>query len=129
MVNDAESHAEEDKERRRKVEARNSLDQLVYTTEKTVSEAGDKLGAGVKAELESAIEDAKKALESDDLATLEAAAQNLTQASHKLAEEMYKQSGATPGAGPEAQAAAGAAGGGDDEVIDAEYVDVDEKAN
>ena len=128
MVNDAESHAEEDKERRSKVEARNNLDQLVYTTEKTVSEAGDKLGAGVKAELESAIEDAKKALESDDLAALQGAAEKLTQASHKLAEEMYKQSGATEGA-PGGDAASTGSGGDDEEVIDAEYVDVDEKAN
>ncbi len=114
----------------RTVEARNALDQLVYTTEKTLTEAGDKLSAEARAEVESAVEGAKKALENDDLQAIEAAAETLTQASHKVAEDMYKQSGGAP----EADAAAGAgqaaaAGGGDDEVIDAEYVDVDEKAN
>ncbi len=129
MVTDAESHAEEDKDRRSKVEARNSLDQLVYTTEKTLEEAGDKMGAEAKGEVQSAVEEAKKALESDDLSALEEATEKLTQASHKIAEEMYKQTGAAAGAPTEGAGEEAASGGNDDEVIDAEYVDVDEKAN
>ena len=129
MVNDAESHAEEDQDRRQKVEARNSLDQLVYTTEKTFEENKEKLDAAAKGELDSALEEAKKALEGDDLAQLNAAAERLNQAAHKIAEAMYKQTGDESGAAAAGASGAGAPGGGDDEIIDAEYVDVDEKAN
>ena len=132
MVSDAEAHAEDDKNRRAKVEARNSLDSLIYTTEKTLAENGDKLDAEAKSELESAIEKAKGAVDSDDLETLEAASQELMQSSHKLAEAMYQQAGAqagAPGAEPGAEATADAsASAPDEEVIDAEYVDVDETA-
>ncbi len=131
MVSDAENHAEEDQERRKKVEAKNQLDQLVYTTEKTLEEHKDKLGAEEIGALESALEDARKALESDDLSALEGAAQNLTQASHKLAEAMYQQTAQTPGSGDDAGGSASTDAGGDDagEVIDAEYVDVEDKAS
>ncbi len=128
MVNDADSHAEEDKKRRQKVEAHNALDQLIYTTEKTYEENKEKLGADEKGELEGelegALEAAKKALEADEVTEMEAAGQRLTEASHKIAEAMYKQAGGEPGE-PAASADTGA-GGDDDEVIDAEYVDVDE---
>ncbi|MDX1503290.1 MAG: molecular chaperone DnaK [Thermoanaerobaculia bacterium] len=127
MVKDAEVHSEEDKERRRKVEARNQLDQLVYSTQKTLSEHEDKLGAEEKTRVESAIESAKQALESDDLATLERAANDLTEASHKLAEVMYRQTAEQAGAAGDGGETSGGGDGGDDEVIDAEYVDVDEK--
>ena len=134
MVSDAESHSEEDKKRREQVEARNQLDSLVYQTQKTYDEHKEKLDAEVKGQIESALEEGKKALESDDTAAMKQATESLTQASHKLAETMYQSSGAqTPGAGAEAggpAAGAGASeGGADDEVIDAEYVDVDEDAN
>jgi len=127
MVEDADSHAQEDKERRQKVEARNQLDGLIYSTEKGFEEHREKLGETERGELESALEQAKKALEEDDSEAIEQAQTALTQASHKLAEAMYQQ----PGEG------AGAASGGgdqppstdDDEVIDAEYVDVDEKSD
>ncbi len=136
MVNDAESHASEDKERRKTVEARNQLDSLVYGTEKGISENKDKLGAEDLGQLESALEEAKKALEGDDLAACEAATEKLTQASHKLAEVMYQQASAEAGAAGAAGAEAGGGGGGpseppkqdDDDVIDAEYVDVDSKS-
>lgn len=130
MVKDAESHAEEDQERRQKVEATNRLDQLVYSTEKTFEEHKDKLSSEDKGALEQALEGAKQAQESDSLEKLEAAISELTSASHKLAEAMYEKADAEPtgpsGAGP-ADPAADADGGGD-EVIDAEYVDVDEQA-
>jgi molecular chaperone DnaK len=136
MVKDAEAHSEEDKRRRQQVEARNRLDGLVYSTEKTYDEHKEKLGAAEKGQLEEALAEAKKALEQDELAALERATEKLTQASHKLAEAVYRQQGAAgaeaagAGAGPGAAGAPGggrpgAAGAPSDEVIDAEYVDVD----
>ncbi len=131
MVGEAETHREEDKERRKKVEAHNQLDQLVYGTEKIYEEHKESLSADDKGALESALESAKKALESDNLDDLEQATQALTQASHKVAEAMYKQSddGASD---PTADSGSGDAQGSppsdDDEVIDAEYVDVEDQA-
>jgi molecular chaperone DnaK len=134
MVKDADSHREEDKQRRQAVEARNRLDGLVYTTEKTLGEHQDKLTAEQRADLERAIGEAKKALEGDDAAAMQQAEQQLNQASHKLAEAMYRQQaeqGAAggPGAGAPGAGTAGApdAGGQGEEVIDAEYVDVDDR--
>jgi molecular chaperone DnaK len=135
MVKEAEMHRSEDQERRKQVEARNKLDSLVYSTEKTYDEHKEKLGPDEKGQLEQAIVAAKKALEGEDAAAMEQAAQRLTEASHKLAEIMYRtqqQGGAAgpggPGGpgGPTGGAGAGA-GKAADEVIDAEYVDVDEK--
>ncbi len=127
MVTDAESHAEEDKGRRQKVEARNSLDQLIYATEKTLGENREKLGDSERGDLERAIEEAKKALESEELSTLQEASTKLTQASHKLAEAMYKQT-AQQGSGESDAQPATEGGDGEGEVIDAEFVDVDDKA-
>jgi molecular chaperone DnaK len=134
MVKEAESHQSEDQERRRQVEAKNRLDSLVYSTEKTYDEHKEKLGADEKGQLEQALAGAKKALEGEDAAAMEQAAQRLTEASHKLAEVMYRQQQGGgpdmggPGAGPQGGAGGGAgAGKSSDEVIDAEYVDVDEK--
>ena len=89
MVKDAEVHAEEDKTRKEAAEARNQLDSLVYSTEKSLKEYGDDLDAEVKSGIEAALEKAKKALEGDDAAAMRAAAEELNQASHKLAEAMY----------------------------------------
>jgi molecular chaperone DnaK len=131
MVQEAESHRDEDRERRQQVEARNRLESLLYATEKTYNEHKEKLGAEEKGELEQAIGEAKKALESEDSKQFESAAQKLEQASHKLAEAIYRQSsnagaaGAAGGAGQRPDPAK--PGAGSDEVIDAEYVDVDDK--
>jgi molecular chaperone DnaK len=127
MVKDGEEHAQDDEERRQKVDARNQLDSLVYSSEKSLSEHKDKLSADEIGQLESALEEAKKALESDDLAAYQTASQNLMQASHKLAEAMYKDAGGAAGAAPGGGGNAGTGGGTpvDDDVIDAEYVDVD----
>ena len=134
MVKDAESHSDEDKKRRETVEARNRLDSLVYSTEKTYEENREKLSADDKGALETALAEAKKALEGDDADAIRAAAGKLEQASHKLAEAMYRQAqaeqaagggGAQPGGG--GGEPGGEAGAGEDEVIDAEYVDVEEK--
>ncbi len=127
MVKDAEANSAEDKERREQIEVRNSLDTLVYSTEKSLEENGDKLGDDDRKALEEALEEAKKALEGQDTEAMKAAADKLTQASHKMAEVMYQQAaaagaGAAPGAdAPEAETKAE-----DDGVIDAEYVDVEE---
>jgi molecular chaperone DnaK len=130
MVKEAESHRSEDQERRRQVEARNKLDTLVYQTEKTYDEHKEKLGPDEKGELERAIAEAKKALEGEQSASdLEAVAERLTKASHKLAEVMYRQQqggGAGPAGGPSGGPGGpgGPAGSGaSDEVIDAEYVE------
>jgi len=124
MVNDASSHAEEDKNRRAVVEARNRLDGLVYNVDKTLGENKEKLSATELGEVDSALEEAKKALESEELATLEGAVTRLEKATHKLAEAMYRGAAAgEPGAG------AGAAKGATDDVIDAEVVDSDAGSN
>ena len=127
MVDDGETHAQEDQERRRVVEARNQLDSLVYSTEKGFEENRDKLAETDRAALESALEEAKKALEQDDASAIEQATADLSQASHKLAEAMYQQPGDASG-GPQAETTAETAES-DDEVIDAEYVDVEEEAS
>jgi molecular chaperone DnaK len=134
MVKEAEANRSEDQERRRQVEARNRLDGLVYSTEKTYDEHKEKLGPDEKGELERAITEAKSALEGEDTAAMESATERLTQASHKLAEAMYRQpagGAGAPGAGAPGGGAAGAGqpggAGASDEVIDAEYVDVDDK--
>ncbi len=132
MVRDASEHSEEDKKRRAQVEARNKLDSLVYSTEKTYQEQKEKLGPAEMGEVEEALAAAKKALEGEDAGELERAAERLTAASHKMAEAVYRQQpggGAEAGA-PGAQGAGGAQGAPSgqptsDEVIDAEYVDVD----
>jgi molecular chaperone DnaK len=132
MAREAESHAAEDKAKRDEIEARNQLDSMVYNVDKTLKEHGDKITADEKGSVESALADARKALEGSDAAAMNAAREKLMQASHKLAEVMYKAS-QTPPAGAESGPSAGAPDNGareqqkKDEVIDAEYVDVEDK--
>jgi molecular chaperone DnaK len=134
MAKEAEAHAAEDKTKRDEIEARNQLDSMVYNIEKMLKEHGDKISGDEKSTVETALADAKKALEGTDPAIMNSARERLTQASHKLAEAMYKSAQppeGAPGAGPQA----GAAGNGgaqqekkkDEGVIDAEYVDVEDK--
>ena len=134
MARDAESHASEDKEKREQIEARNGLDNMVYNIEKMLKENGDKVSGSEKSDVESALADAKKTLEgTPGTSELNTAREKLTAASHKLAEAMYKASAnAAPTDG--AQAAAGTTPGEsteqpkkDEGVIDAEYVDVEDK--
>jgi molecular chaperone DnaK len=132
MAKDAEAHSAEDKAKREEIEARNGLDNLVYNIEKMLKENGDKVSGSDKTDVENALADAKKTLEGTPSASeLNAAREKLTTASHKLAEAMYKANAAGAAAGAPtdgAQAAAGTADEKKDEgVIDAEYVDVDEK--
>jgi molecular chaperone DnaK len=130
MTQDAESHAAEDQKNRERIEAKNKLDTLVYSTEKILTENRDKISETEASALDSAMAKAKSALEgSTEASELNAAAEELTQASHKLAEAMYKQTaGQTPPPGTEAPGAEQAAGESkkEEEVIDAEYVDVEE---
>jgi len=125
MVTDAESHAAEDKSRRETVEARNRLDSLVYSVEKTLSEHKEKLSAAELGDVNSALEEAKKALESDQLETLNGAVEKLEKATHKLAEVMYRES-AKPGAG---EPSTGEPRPDEGEVIDAEVVDSEAGGN
>jgi len=129
MVREAESHADEDKRKREEIEARNRADSLVYQTEKLVRENRDKLADSDAKSVEAAIADCRKALEGTDIDAINRAADALTQASHKVAEAMYK-SGAQAGGsqrGPGGDGSGSSAGGKADDVIDAEYVDADEK--
>ena len=132
MVKDAEQHGEEDKKQRARAEARNQLDSLVYTTEKTMSEHKDKLSDLDRGPIEAALENAKKVLETADTADaseMKAAAEELTRVSHKIAELMYQQAGQQQAASQQATGTAGGGGGEsgagkpDDDVIDAEYED------
>jgi molecular chaperone DnaK len=128
MVREAESHADDDKRKREEIEARNKADSLVYQTEKLLSEHRSKLPEADVKNVEAAIADCKKALEEGGADRINKAVDALTQASHKVAEAMYK-SGAQPGAGGTGANGAGAKGEGkaEGDVIDAEYVDVDDK--
>ena len=123
MVNEAKSHEAEDQSKKEAIESRNRLDQLVWQTEKTIADAGAKLSADVKGELEGAIAAAKEAIATDDKAKIDAAADRLLKASHKAADQLYKAGAdtATPPPPPGAGAAPGGRPEGD--VVDAEVVD------
>jgi molecular chaperone DnaK len=133
MMKDAESHAEEDRKRREEIEARNKADQAVYGAEKMLQEMGSKLSPGDKGAIESAIEALKSAITANDTAGMNRAMEQLTQAQHKAAEELYKQTGATGAGGSAGAESAGAApgstgsAGSQGDVIDAEVVDEEKK--
>jgi molecular chaperone DnaK len=131
MAKDAEAHSAEDKEKREEIDARNTLDGLVYNIEKMLKESGDKMegaeAAPIKAEVESALAESKKLLEGTPKSTeLKTSHEKLTAASHKLAEILYKVNAAAPPTG-EAAAEPAADHKKDEGVIDAEYVDVEPK--
>ena len=128
--------ASDDKAKRDEVEARNQLDSMVYQIEKMLKEHGEKISGGERTEVESALADAKKALEGTDATAMNSARERLTKASHKLAEAMYKsaqpsggaQAGGFPGSGTTGDGASSPQEQKKDEgVIDAEYVDVEPK--
>jgi molecular chaperone DnaK len=128
MVKDAEKFAEEDKKRRAIAEARNQADSLVHATEKQVAEHGDKIDDAIKSEVEAAIAAVKSALEGDDADAINAKAQELTQAAMKMGQQIYEREQA---AGADASAAAADAGEAtatpDEDVVDAEFSEVDEE--
>jgi molecular chaperone DnaK len=128
MVKDAEAHAGEDRKKRETVEARNQLDSLVYTTEKTVAEHGDQLDAATKSEIEDALAKAKKALDGSDADAMRKATEELSRTSHKLAEKMYARA-SKQDQGPTDQQASGGNGAGSakgDDVVDADFEEVKE---
>jgi molecular chaperone DnaK len=127
MAKDAEAHAAEDKEAKEKIEAKNQLDSMVYNVEKMLKESGEKIEATEKAEVETALSEAKSTLTGDPSTTdLNGAREKLTAASHKLAEAMYKATAAAAPTDGEAAAAGTADEAKKDEgVIDAEYVDAE----
>ena len=135
MMKDAESHAGEDEKKKAAIEARNRLDGLVYSVEKTLGENKDKVDAAAVAEIESAIAESKTALGGDDADAMNNAFDRLQTASHKLAEAIYSQTAAAGAESPADEQASTAAAGADgdagnaadDNVIDAEYVDVEDE--
>jgi molecular chaperone DnaK len=131
MVKQAEQFAEADKGRKELVEAKNLADQLVYATEKSLKELGDKVDQSDRLAIERAMGDLKEAIKSDDLAKIKRSTDELTQASHKLAEEVYKKAqgqqqaaGSKPQQGEES---AKPSGKDDDNVVDAEFKVQDDK--
>jgi molecular chaperone DnaK len=133
MARDAESHGAEDRKKKDEIEARNRADAMVYNVEKMLKEHRDKISDADAKEVESAIEGVRKAMSDGGLEQITSATDKLTTASHKLAEAMYKSqsasgngAGSGPGAGTGAQAGE-QPGGKKDDVVDAEFVDVEDK--
>jgi len=126
MVQDAEKFAEEDKKRRESAEARNQADSLVHATEKQLEEHGDKVDADTKSAVEAALAEAKTALEGDDVDAINAKAQALTEAAMKMGQQIYEKEQA---AGPDAGAEGSSDSSADEEVVDAEFSEVDENSS
>jgi molecular chaperone DnaK len=129
MVKDAEAHAEEDKKKKERIEARNHLDTLIYSTEKSLKDHRSDVDADAISKIEAALEKAKKAMEGDDVEAIKAAQEELTQASHKLAEAMYarvaKEQQAAGGADGQAETTGGNGKPQDKEnVVDADFEEV-----
>jgi molecular chaperone DnaK len=130
MQQDAELHAEEDKNRKEMVETKNQADSLVYATEKSLKDLGDKVDAETKSKVEQEVEALKKIIEKDgNVDELKQGIESLTQASHKLAEIMYaqatqEQAGQQPGAGPEAGGGQAGESKPDEDVVDADFEEV-----
>ncbi len=129
-MKEAEAHAAEDKKKQELISARNQADGLIYGTEKSIKDLGDKLDASLKSDIEGKIAALKKLMEGEDVEAIKKSTEELAQASHKLAEQLYSQAqgqagaeGAAGAAG--AQSSAGAAGGkkADDDVIDADFTE------
>jgi len=130
MVNDAESHAEEDKRKRERIEARNHLDSLIYSTEKSLKDHRSDVDEASAKNIDDALEKAKKVIEGDDLDAIKAVTDELTQSSHKLAEAMYakvakeQQAGASQAQPDDGKASGSGSGEGKDNVVDADFEEV-----
>jgi molecular chaperone DnaK len=132
MAKDAESHAADDRKQRDTIEAKNKADAMVYNVEKTLKEHRSKVSEAEAKEIEDALAETKKAINENDPDRINAATDRLTTASHKLAEAMYKSASAQPGQQPPTDGGQpggdqGKKDGGKDNVVDAEFVDVDDK--
>ncbi|MFP4668268.1 MAG: molecular chaperone DnaK [Desulfobacterales bacterium] len=126
LVKEAEQHAEEDKKRRELVEARNNADSLIYSTEKSLRELGDKVDADTKQRVEEITGRLRKAMEGEDKEEINKISEELQQASHKLAETMYQQASQSGGEQAAGGEQAGGQSGQDEDVVDADYEEVDE---
>jgi len=126
LVKDAELHVEEDRKKRELIDARNNADSQIYSIEKSMKEAGDKIDAGTRSEIENAISNLKKAMEGEDAAEIKRLSDELTQVSHKIAEILYAQASQQAQAQTGAESAAGAAGSAkaDEDVVDADFEEV-----
>jgi len=129
LIKDAELHAEDDKKKRELVDARNHADALIYSTEKSIKDLGDKVDAATKSKVEASIEPLKKAMEGNDAEEIKRLSEELTQASHKLAEAMYQQASQADaqqqaGAGATGNDQAGPSAPPDDDVVDADFEEV-----
>jgi len=131
LIKDAELHAEDDKKKKEQVEARNTADALIYQTEKSLKDLGDKVDSSTKSTVESAISRLKKAMEGDDAAEIRRMSEELTQSSHKLAEAMYKQASQAAGGTHESASAESKGGTGksakEEDVVDADFEEVKDK--
>ena len=129
MIKDAEKHAEEDKRKKEEVETINQADTLCYSIEKSLKDYGDKVSAKEKEDIEKKLKETREAIKSKDIANIKKTQEELTKASHKLAEEVYKEAQkkqAAPGGPDKKDDKAAPQGGGKDEVVDAEYKVEDE---
>ena len=126
LVKDAEIHAEEDRKKRDLVDARNAADSQIYSIEKSMKEAGDKIDAGTKTEIENAISNLKKAMEGEDTAEIKRLSDELAQVSHKIAEILYAQASqqAQAQAGAESTSGAAESAKADEDVVDADFEEV-----
>jgi molecular chaperone DnaK len=133
MVQEAERFAEEDKKRREAAEAKNNAEGLIHSTERQLEEHGDKVDASLKSEIQAAVDEARKAVEGGDPEEMKAKAQALAQVAMKLGQAIYEKDQAQAGAsgageaGAEAGAAGGAEAAGGEDVVDAEFSEVDDE--
>ena len=128
MVKDAEANAETDKKKREEVDVKNQADSLVFQVEKNIKEHGDKISPEDKSKIEADLKDLKEALEKNEIETIKQKTQDLTQSSMKMGEAMYKdqQSSDAPGAEQPKQEDNTSETKSDDDVIDADYEEVDD---
>ncbi|MBG0775013.1 MAG: molecular chaperone DnaK [Desulfovibrionaceae bacterium] len=129
LVKEAEAHAEDDKKKQALIEARNQADTLIYSTEKSLRDLGDKVDASLRGDIEAKTESLRKAMEGEDVEAVKKASDTLAQAAHKLAEQLYAQKAQSGEAGPQAggpgpQAGAKTGGQDDEDVVDADYTEV-----
>ena len=131
LVKDAEVNAEDDKKKKELVEARNSADSLIYSTEKSIKELGDKVDSETKGKVEEASSALRKAMEGEDTEEIKRLSEELTQVSHKLAEAMYQQASADnqqagADAGPEGEGDQAGGAAPEEDVVDADFEEVKE---
>ena len=124
MTQDAELHADEEKKRKELVDARNNADGLIHASEKSLKDLGDKVDEETKGNVAKEVENVKKAIEGDDTAAINAAVEELTKVSHKLAEMMYSQASQEGAPGDDAAGADAGAKQDDDDVVDADFEEV-----